>query len=143
MLFSCEDDHVNCLQVSMRADGTVGTLDVVLPNNLLRQAAIHGTSITHFYPYKFMKAALSGAHSVKAELSTQVAIDANGLLKVLRHHYSISFPASTCHTLTIQSYLLLHFLAWMPVFWQFSCVLCKTTPEHSTRQTPANSYALG
>lgn len=60
----------------------MGSLDVVLPTNLLRQPVIQETSVSHHYPYKFAKAALTGVPALKAELSTQVAIDANGLLKV-------------------------------------------------------------
>jgi hypothetical protein len=77
----------------MSADGTVGTLEVILPNHLLRQPAIHETSISHFYPYKFMKAALSGTQSMKVQILTQVSIDANGLLKVL-HQYDPFCSAS-------------------------------------------------
>ena len=78
------------VQVSLSGHGNVGSLEVVLPTNLLRQPVVQETSISHNYPYKFTKAALTGVPALKAELSTQVAIDANGLLKVCRERSASS-----------------------------------------------------
>ena len=69
-------------QVSLAAAGTVGTLDVVLPSAQLKQHVTHESSVSHAYPYKFIKAALTGVAGLRADLTTQVAIDANGMLKV-------------------------------------------------------------
>lgn len=70
------------LQVSLSGKGTVGSLDVVLPSAQLRNAKTQEVSINHFYPYKFMKSALTGIVGHKGDLATQVSIDANGMLKV-------------------------------------------------------------
>lgn len=60
----------------------VGSLDVVLPISQVRQPVTQESSISHFYPYKFIKVALTGVAGQKGDFSTQVAIDVNGLLKV-------------------------------------------------------------
>lgn len=70
------------MQVSLTAAGTVGSLDVVLPSSQLKQHVTHESTISHAYPYKFMKAALTGVAGLRADLTTQVAIDFNGMLKV-------------------------------------------------------------
>jgi hypothetical protein len=79
----------------------VGSLDVVLPMNQLRQHVTHEASIGHFYPYKFIKVALTGVAGQKGDFSTQVAIDVNGLLKVrwlcLVATLSMPLKCSECH----------------------------------------------
>lgn len=70
-------------QVSLNAEGNVGQLGVVLPSNQLRQQIAPRTTVSFQYAYKFMKIALVGAASIKGDSSSRLAMDANGLLKVV------------------------------------------------------------
>lgn len=70
------------LQVVLSSRGNIGELEVVLPNNHIRNPRTHGTSVSHLYAYKFSKSALTGMQGAKATYSSQVSIDSNGLLKV-------------------------------------------------------------
>jgi hypothetical protein len=69
--------------VNLTSRGNVGELDIVLPHTLLRNTRAHENSISFCYGYKFVKAALSGVPGIKAEYSSQIAIDMNGMLKVV------------------------------------------------------------
>jgi hypothetical protein len=70
------------VQVSLTASGTVGSLEVKLAVHQLRQPVTQEPAVSAAYPYKFVRAALTGVAGLKAELATHVAIDANGMLKV-------------------------------------------------------------
>eukprot|EP00892_Ulva_mutabilis_P006252 jgi/Ulvmu1/399/UM001_0406.1 len=70
-------------QVVLSSRGNIGELDVVLPNNHIRNPRTHGTSISHFYAYKFSKSAFTGILGTKGTYSSHVSIDSNGLLKVV------------------------------------------------------------
>ena len=71
-----------CVQVTLSSKGTPGKLEVTLPSNQLQQAVTQEPNIHHDFPYKFIKAALTGVAGLKADLRTKVAIDANGMLQV-------------------------------------------------------------
>lgn len=87
--FHGHDSTAMRLQVSLSSRGSIGELEVMLPNNHIRNPRTHGTSISHFYAYKFSKSAFTGLQGTKSMYSTHVAIDDNGLLKVCRQ---------ACHT---------------------------------------------
>lgn len=70
------------VQVELSAAGQNGSLGALLPANQLRQVVTHEARVSHNYPYKFLRAALTGAGPTKSERTTKVDIDANGLLKV-------------------------------------------------------------
>lgn len=84
--------------MSLSSRGSTGDLDVMLPNNHIRNPRTHGTSISHFYAYKFSKSAFTGIQGAKATYTTHVSIDDNGLLKVRWE------SQSTCHGQQFQYY---------------------------------------
>ena len=72
--------------VTLTSEGGVGSLEIALPAESIKNAVTQGGCTRFAYAYKFMKSALvglSGSKGTSSEIASRVLIDANGLLKVV------------------------------------------------------------
>lgn len=74
------------VSVTLQAEGSVGELSIRIPGAALKSVVAQLDPVDNAYAFKYLKTALTGLGGVKGggqEVSSRLAIDANGMLKAV------------------------------------------------------------